>query len=247
MPNLEYIPLPNAQGWRTNSSMKKEVIILLAIVGVVAIAGVVGASYYRGNVQKAPEPGTKIREELVRPDSPAIGPADAKVTVVEFYDPECEACASFHSSVKNLQKEFEGQVRFVYRYATFHNNARLAALYTEAAGEQGKYWEMQAKLFEKQGEWGEKHGHGAQPVPAGSAAGLFDKYAKELGLNMEQLKISLENPKHAAKIDRDMRDVQALRVLRTPTFYVNGRQLAQLREEYLRSLIRDELAKQGGK
>ena len=64
--------------------MKKEVIILLAIIGVVAIAGVVGASYYRGSVQKAPEPGSTIREELVRADSPAVGPAEAKVTVVEF-------------------------------------------------------------------------------------------------------------------------------------------------------------------
>lgn len=226
--------------------MKKEVIILLAIIGVVAIAGVVGASYYRGSVQKAPEPGTKIREELVRPDSPAVGPVEAKVTVVEFYDPECEACASFHPAVKALQKEFDGQVRFVYRYATFHKNARLAATYTEAAGEQGKYWEMQAKLFEKQGEWGEKHGHGAEPVPAGSASEMFDKYAKELGLNMDQLKASLSDPKHAAKIDRDMRDVQALRVQRTPSFFVNGRLLARFSQQDLRNLIREELARQQG-
>ena len=225
--------------------MKKEVIILLAIVGIVAIAGVVGASYYRASIQKAPEPGTKIREELLRADSPAIGPVDAKVTVVEFYDPECESCASFHGAVKSLQKEFEGKVRFVSRYATFHKNARLAAIYTEAAGEQGKYWEMQAKLFEKQAEWGERHGHDAPAVTPAPPMELFDKYAKELGMNVEQLKASVVDPKHAARIDRDMRDVEALRVNRTPTFYVNGRMLARLNQQDLRSLIRDELAKQG--
>jgi protein-disulfide isomerase len=224
--------------------MKKNVIILLAIVGIVVIAGVVGASYYRNSVQSSPvAAGKKIPEELVRADSPSIGPADAKVTVVEFYDPECESCASFHQAVKALQKEFEGKVRFVYRYATFHKNAKLAATYTEAAGEQGKYWEMQQKLFDKQDEWGEKHGHGAQPVPAGSAETFFNKYGQELGLNVDQLKASVADPKHAAKIDRDMRDVSALKVQRTPSFYVNGRMLARLSHPDLRALIQQELAK----
>lgn len=223
--------------------MKKEVVVLLAIVGVVALAGVVGAYYYRNSVQAPPQPGTKIREELVRADSPTLGPADAKVTIVEFYDPECEACAAFHPSLKALLKEFEGKVRFVARYATFHKNARLAAIYTEAAGEQGKYWEMQQKLFEKQPEWGEKHGHGEPATPTAPANGLFDKYAQELGLNLDQLKASVADPKHGAKIDRDMRDVDALKVMRTPTFFVNGRQLARFSQLDLRALIVQELSK----
>lgn len=223
--------------------MNKKVLILLAVVAVVVVAGVVASSYYRDSVQKAPEQGKPPREELVRSDSPSIGPADAKVTVVEFYDPECEACASFHSSVKALQKEFQGKVRFVYRYATFHKNAKLAATYTEAAGEQGKYWEMQQKLFEEQGEWGEKHGHGAPATPVGPANAFFDKYAQEIGLNVDQLKASIADPKHAAKIERDMRDVTALNVQRTPTFFVNGRQLARLSQLDLRALIVQELAK----
>lgn len=222
--------------------MKKEVIILLAIVGIVVIAGVVGASYYRSSVQKPIEPGKKIPEELLRADVPAIGPADAKVTLVEFYDPECESCAAFHPIVKGLLKEFDGKIRFVSRYATFHKNARLAAIYTEAAGEQGKYWEMQAKLFEKQDEWGERHGQ-APAAPAAEANTLFEKYAKELGMNVDQLKASVDDPKHAAKVDRDMRDVNTLGVKRTPTFYVNGRLLAKLSQPDLRALIMQELAK----
>lgn len=223
--------------------MKKEVIILLAIVGVVAVALLVGSSYYKESVQKAPEPGKKVAEELLRTDVPSTGPADAKVTVVEFYDPECESCAAFHPVVKNLLKEFDGKVRLVSRYATFHKNARLAALYTEAAGDQGKYWEMQEKLFEKQPEWGEKHGHGAPAAPVTPPDALFEKYAKELGLNVEQLKVSIADPKHAARIDRDMRDVDTLKVNRTPTFYVNGRLLAKLSQPELRALIMQEIAK----
>ena len=223
--------------------MKKEVIILLAIIAIVAIGGVVGASYYRTSIQKPPEPGKKIPEELLRADTASIGPADAKVTLVEFYDPECESCASFHPVVKGLLKEFEGKIRFVARYATFHKNARLAAIYTEAAGEQGKYWEMQAKLFEKQGEWGEKHGHGAPATPVAPPDAMFQKYAQELGMNVEQLKVSINDPKHAAKVDRDMRDVDTLKVMRTPTFYVNGRLLARLNQQDLRTLIKEEFTR----
>lgn len=222
--------------------MKKEVIILLAVVAIVIVAGVVGASYYRTSVQKAPESGVKIPEQLLRTDSPALGPAEAKVTIVEFYDPECESCAAFHPAVKTLMKEFDGKVRLVSRYATFHKNARKAAIYTEAAGEQGKYWEMQEKLFEKQGEWGEKHGQ-APAAPTTSTDALFENYAKELGLNVEQLKLSVADPKHAVRVDRDMSDVDVLKVKRTPTFYVNGRLLARLSPADLRALIVQELAK----
>lgn len=221
--------------------MKNRVIGLAAIVALVAVAAYIGASYYRTSVQSGPTPGTKIPEELVRSDSPAIGPADAKVTIVEFYDPECETCASFNPTVKSLLKEFEGKVRFVARYATFHKNAKIAAIYTEAAGEQGKYWEMQSKLFENQREWGDKHG--AEPASSAPPNVLFDKYAKELGLNVDQLKASIDDPKHAAKIDRDMKDVATLKVMRTPTFFVNGRQLSRLGQQDLRNLIREELAK----
>lgn len=223
--------------------MKKEVKILLAIVVLVVIAGVVGASFYRKSIQGVPAAGAKIPEELTRPDSPGIGPTDAKVTVVEFYDPECGTCAAFHPIVEDLLKEFDGKVRFVARYATFHKNARIAAIYTEAAGEQGKYWEMQEKLFAKQSEWGEQHGSGPQPAPAAAPTAKFEQYAAELGLNVEQFKASAADPKHAAKVDRDMRDVNSLKVVRTPTFYVNGRMLAKLGQQDLKALISEELAK----
>ncbi len=223
--------------------MKKEVKILLVIVVLVMIAGVVGASFYRKSVQSVPVAPAKMAEELVRADSPAMGPMDAKVTLVEFYDPECETCASFSPAVKDLLKEFGGKVRFVVRYATFHKNARIAAIYTEAAGEQGKYWEMQEKLFAKQKEWGEVHGGGPQPASAASPTAKFDQYAKELGLNVDQLKASVADPKHGVKIDRDMADVRSLKVNRTPTFFVNGRQLARLNQQDLRALIKEELAK----
>jgi protein-disulfide isomerase len=124
-----------------------------------------------------------------------------------------------------------------------HKNARLAAQYTEAAGEQGKYWEYQEKLFAKQGEWGEKHGAGHDHQPTAPVSTLFEKYGKELGLNPEQLNASAGKREYAEKADRDLGDGRVLGVRATPTFFVNGRKLARLSIPDLRSLINEELNK----
>ena len=155
--------------------MIKEVKILGAIAIVVVIAAVLGANYYRSSVQSVPVTGNSNRgkssinpETLVRPDSPVLGAANAKVTIVEFLDPECESCAAFSPAVKKILQEYDGRVRLVVRYMPFHPNSLRAAAWTEAAGEQGKYWQMQELLFQRQSEWGEKHG------PATSSAAKPD-------------------------------------------------------------------------
>jgi protein-disulfide isomerase len=223
--------------------MTKEVGILLAIVVIVIVGGVIGASYYRGSVQKAPvvPDNSKV---LVRPDSYTLGPADAKVTIVEFLDPECESCAAVAPQVKALLKELDGKsVRLVARYMPLHRNAKLAAQYMEAAGEQGKYWEYQEKLFAMQGEWGEKHGPDAHAAPTAPVSTLFEKYGKELGLDPQKLNASAGNLEYAQKADRDLNDGRALGVRATPTFFVNGRKLARLSMPDLRTLINEELAR----
>ncbi len=223
--------------------MRKEAIILIAILAVVIVGLVIGSKYYREGTAQPVKTDNKAQETLVRPDSPSIGPVDAKVTVVEFLDPECESCAAFAPVIKKLQKEFANDMRLVIRYAPFHKNARVAALYTEAAGRQGKYWEMQEKLFSKQSEWGEVHGHGTPAGPPPDPRPKFEKYAEELGLNVDQLKAAAEDPELAAKIDRDMQDVQTMGVRSTPTIYVNGRKLQRLTEADLRQLISSEINK----
>lgn len=223
--------------------MRKEVGILLTVGVIVVIAGVIGASYYRGEVQKAPVTPDNS-QVLVRPDSMTLGPADAKVTVVEFLDPECESCAAVAPQVKALLKEYEGKgVRFVARYMPLHRNAKLAAQYTEAAGEQGKYWEFQEKLFAMQGEWGEKHGPGAHTAPTAPVSTLFEKYGKEIGLDPQQLNAAAGKIEYQQKAERDLNDGRALGVRGTPTFFVNGRKLARLSMQDLRAMINEELAK----
>ncbi len=165
---------------------------------------------------------------LVREDSPTRGPADAPVTLVEFLDPECESCRAVHPAVEQILEDYEGRVRYVVRYFSNHNNSVLAVVAAEAAGEQGMYWEMQALLFANQTEWGER---------TSPQSDLFISYAQELGLDVEQFTASLQNPIYFEKAERDQRDAQALGLLGTPTFFVNGRTVYGVNGGLLRGMI----------
>ncbi len=224
--------------------MRKEIKILALIGVLVMVAAVIGANYYRESAQSERRPTAAADNRLVRPDSPSLGPTEAPVTLVEFLDPECESCGAFGPVVKKILKDYGGKVRLVVRYMPFHPNSRLAAAYTEAAGEQGKYWEMQEVLFRRQPEWGEIHGHGAQaaaaarrePVPV-----LFERYAAELGLDVERVRAAVAENRYASKVERDMKDGQSLGVSKTPTFFVNGRVLMRFSQQDLKALIDEEL------
>lgn len=222
--------------------MRKEIKILALIGFVVVIAAIMGTSYYRKSAQSERKSSPTANSQLVRPDSPSLGPADAPVTLVEFLDPECESCRAFSPVIKQLLKEYDGKIRFVVRYMPLHQNSRLAAAFTEAAGEQGKYWEMQEILFRRQPEWGDRHGQPAS-APQEPPAVLFERYAAEIGLDVEKLRSSVAQNRFASKIERDLKDGQSLGVSKTPTFFVNGRQLMRFSREDLKSLIEEELKK----
>jgi protein-disulfide isomerase len=215
--------------------MKKEVKILLTIAATVLIGFVIAMQFYKDaskstvstpvasvtSATTSPEKNAPpvLDERLVRPDSPAKGPENARVVLVEFLDPECESCRAFFPDVKKILSEYPDQIRFVVRYMTFHGNSVLAASATEAAGEQGKYWEMQDLLFTKQGEWSHKEGPQKE---------FMAKYAQELGLDAQKFAASLSNLMYLQKFERDKEDGTALGVNGTPTFFVNGKMLEEL-------------------
>lgn len=219
--------------------MRKEIKILGTLAIVVVAAAFIGASYYRKTTSNKPPIANNA---LIRPDSPTLGAADAPVTVVEFYDPECESCSAFHPIVKKALKDYEGRVRLVMRYMPLHPNSLRAANFIEAAGEQGKYWEAQDLLFQRQSEWGERHGPptGAPPpdIPA-----LFTKYAQELGLDPAKINAAIAENRYQVKINRDYQDGQSLGVRQTPTLFINGRQLRRLGAAELTAAIEAELKK----
>lgn len=229
--------------------MRKDLLILTFVAFLV----VGGAIYYATRPANVPASNTSsnsgnrtsnpglTNEQLIKPDSASIGPTDAKVTIVEFYDPECEACASFHPVLKRVMKSYEGRIRLVARYMPLHPNSMSAATFIEAAAEQGKYWEAQELLFVKQPEWGTKHGP-APAIPVDITA-LFRKYASELGLDANKMNAAFAENRYAAKINRDKADGQAVGARQTPTVYINGYKLGSLSESGLKTMIDAELAR----
>jgi protein-disulfide isomerase len=213
--------------------MKQELKVLLGI-GFTTLVLMFGAVWFFTKTSTPASSEIVDQNLLIKEDSPSMGPSDAKVTIVEFLDPECESCRAMYPVVKDLMTEYDGKIRLVVRYMPLHSNSVLAATVTEAAGEQGKYWEMQQKLFENQSQWGEKQ------TPQRE---LFIGYAKELGLDLQKFEASLSDPKYATKIQRDKNDGETLGVRATPTFFINGQQIETLSVPAIKAKIEEELGK----
>lgn len=213
---------------------------VLSIIGVASVAIVVGGVIFlSGGSKQAPAQVQGVKADatlLTRDDSYRIATDSAKVTVVEFADFQCPACGIVYPTVKRIEDEYKGRVNFVFRHFPLpqHKNGMVASLAAEAAGEQSKFWEMYARLFENQDKWSEST----------SVMDNFTEYAGELGLDRDKFRQSVENKKFADKIKRDQDDGFALGVNSTPTFFINGEKFpGALGYDEFKSKIDSELNK----
>ncbi len=163
----------------------------------------------------AEEAGPEVDKTVHKIDpgkSPAKGPKNAALTVVVFSDFECPFCSRVEPTITQLEKEYQGKVRVVWKNypLPFHQNAKPAAIAALAAGEQGKFWEMHDKLFANQ--------------RALDGASL-EKYAQELGLNMGKFKSSMGDSKLAQQVDDEAKEGAAIGVQGTPATFINGRKI----------------------
>ncbi len=191
--------------------MNTELKNVLVILAILAVCGVL-VFLVRPKGQVGPIDTTA----LVREGSPMTGTMGAKVTVVEFGDYECPACASYHPLVKQLIVEYGSNPDFNFVFRNFplpmHKHAEIASEAAEAARAQGKFWEMQDLLYTKQSEWSKK------PDPVEDFLG----YAAALNLDTARFKSDLDNRTYRALVQSDVTDGNALNVQATPSFFVNG-------------------------
>lgn len=148
------------------------------------------------------------------------GNKDAKVVLIEYGDYSCPGCATLDSNMKKVMDEYSKDVLVVFRHfpiTSIHPNSKVAAAYAEAAGLQGKFWEMQSKLFSNRTNW--------SSVSADSRNGIFDGYAKELGLDMDKLKQDINSEAVTKKINFDQAIGKASNVTATPSVFLNGKAL----------------------
>jgi protein-disulfide isomerase len=169
----------------------------------------------------------------VRMHSPTLGAPSAKVTLTEFLDPACEACAAFYPIVKKILSDSNGKLRLVVRYAPFHPGSDQAVFALEAARKQGKYWQALEALLANQRAWTVGH----KVVPERLWAVL-----EQVGVDVAQAQKDAQDPKLQAQLEQDMVDLKLLEVAKTPSFFVNDRELLEHGVETLKTLIAEEIA-----
>jgi protein-disulfide isomerase len=213
--------------------MKQKILFVVAAV-VLLLAFLVGAWIYQsGETDQPVQPADPMYTRLVRMHSPTLGKPDAKVQIVEFLDPACEACARFHPRVKEILTVNPDQIRLVLRYAPFHKGSSAVVAVLEAARKQGKFWPALEAVLASQADWTQNHT---------AQVGRVWKHLEGLGLDLEQVRADMTAPAIARAIAQDLDDAKALDVKRTPSFFVNGKPLTRFGYEPLRALVGEALA-----
>jgi len=169
---------------------------------------------------------------LVRDHSQSLGPADAKVVIVEFFDPACGTCRDFAPHVKDLLSLHKGKLRLVLRYTPFHKGSDTMVKILEAARRQGKFWETLQVMFDTQSSWASHH----QPKPD-----EIWKFLPSVGLNIEKIRSDMNDPRILEIIRLDITDAQTLSVRKTPGFFVNGKPLPSFGLSQLKALVNEEI------
>jgi protein-disulfide isomerase len=148
----------------------------------------------------------------------AVGSASAPVTIEEFGDYQCPPCGAVYPELEKIREDYGDRVRLIYRHypvTRLHRNALAAAHAAEAAGLQGKFWEMHGQLYRAQKSWGN----------SADAPALFVSYARALGLDAERFARDANGEQVDKRVVADHERATSLGVDGTPTFFVNGRQL----------------------
>lgn len=213
--------------------MNTRKLLALAVLLILGLAFYFGMDAYRDRTQA--EQDTRIAVEgsrLVRMHTPIIGPQNAPVTIVEFFDPACETCRAFYPIVKQIMAQHPGKVRLALRYAPFHHGSDQVVKLMEAARKQGLYSPVLEALLAAQPEWAD---HAAPNLD------LAFEAAARAGLDMGRARQDMETPEIQAVLAQDVEDLTALQVSKTPTFFVNGRSLPSFGPEQLARLVAEEV------
>ncbi|HMO78274.1 MAG TPA: thioredoxin domain-containing protein [Candidatus Paceibacterota bacterium] len=180
------------------------------IIGVLAIVLIGGSVWYSTNVQERNNEGIVITANIK-------GNENAPVTLTEYSDFQCPACAAFQPVVKNILSEFPDDVKLEYKHfpLPIHSLAEPAARAAEAAGQQDAFFAYHDLLFENQTAWSNT------PNPTA----LFFKYAADLELDVDLFKRHYNSSVLRDRVKVDLLEARGLGLTGTPTFYLNGERM----------------------
>ncbi|MEZ5427713.1 MAG: thioredoxin domain-containing protein [Pyrinomonadaceae bacterium] len=227
----------------------------LLIIGAVFLIAIIGGWWLYSSSKTPPKPATNTgnsnngtnaptqkdiweRASLGAQPPHVLGSPNSAVTVEEFADFQCPTCASVQPLMKQITSAYGGRIKFIFRnypLIQVHDKAYDAAVAAEAAGMQGKFWDMQNLLFTNQRTWVASANHRQQ----------FADYAEQLGLNVEKFQTDMLGIPAKSRVDADLQRARSLQVRSTPTVYINGVEIpfSQVTVEGLSQYIDSELQK----
>jgi protein-disulfide isomerase len=215
--------------------MKRQYVVLIAVAGLLIAFALASHLYTSQQADRIGALATAEYSPLERPHSRGKGPADAKVVLVEFFDPACETCRAFDPYVKAMLAEHRNRVRLVLRYAPFHQGSDTMVKILEAAALQDRFWETLQVMYDTQPQWASHH----HPQPE-----RVWEFLPRAGVDVDRIRRDAQDPKFVEIIEQDLADVRTLGVRKTPQFFVNGQPLVRFGYDQLKSMLDAEVAKQ---
>lgn len=227
------------------------------IIGIVLLVAVIGGWYlYSSSNKKPATTNTNVAQNGAQPkpnNTPLVsnmqgaqppnykGAQNSSVVLEEFADYQCPTCATMHPVMNEITATYGSRIKFIFRnypLTQIHRNAYEAAVAAEAAGLQGKFWDMQNLIFQNQRNW--QNVEVVRPV--------FEGYAQTLGLDVEKFKTDVAGLPAKQRVDMDAARARSLNVSSTPTILVNGVPVPfeQMTIDGMKKIIDAELAKTGG-
>lgn len=217
--------------------MKTETKLLGAIL-LITIVLIFGAVFFLGKTSSSPKTiEDSVSLQIDYSKGQKIGSDSAKLKLVEFSDFQCPACYAAEAVVEQIRVSYPREVQIIYYHFPLpqHSYSRKAAYLSEAAGEQGKFWEMHDKLFSTQSQW--------SSMSESDAQAFFLSLSRDLGLNEDKVKQGLTGDVFKEKIDAEIAEGKRLGINSTPTFFLNGHKLNLQSFADLNTAVVNELKK----
>lgn len=218
------------------------VFAMLSLV-LMTIGGCDSATSNNKNAGNSPSKSGSSQADVYNRASPGavppnyLGAPNAAVTLEEFADFQCPTCASIHPRVQELRAAYGDRLRIIFREFPLkipqHDKAYEAAVAAEAAGMQGKFWDMQNLLFTNQQSWSISQTYRQ----------TFQDYAQKLGLDVQKFSDDMAGLLTKNRVDADMQRGNSLGINSTPSIFINGRSVQDMTVEGMKKMIDEELQK----
>ncbi len=190
-------------------------LVIIALLGFAIKASVSSSNDAKTDTSPSTTELTAAQKDRLK-EGQTTGPKDAKVVVSEFADFQCPACKQYETAMRQIRQTYPDQVLVVFKhfplYPQPHKNAQIAAIASESAANQGKFWEYHDKLYDTQDDWAELN----------DPKSKFAEYAQGLGLDVERFKKDLDAEYGKDRIESDKNFGKELDIKGTPTIYING-------------------------